>query len=119
MYTLREMGRSRHEERHEEERATKARRARGSTGSPRALALSLSKGAFVASWLHFVGATLAVTLVAAQTSTDQPPVMAEAVFKNIQVLKGTTVNELMGTMGVFSAALGISCEDCHTGSDSG
>jgi photosynthetic reaction center cytochrome c subunit len=73
--------------------------------------------------LHFVGVALVATLgsamLAAQTSTDQQPLMAEAVFKNVQVLKGTTVNELMGTMGVFSAALGISCEDCHTGSDTG
>ena len=32
--------------------------------------------------------------------------MAEQVFKNVQVLKGIPVNEFMGTMGVFSAALG-------------
>src|SRR5439155_3967026 len=58
--------------------------------------------------------TLGAVLLRGQASTsDQKPLMAEEVFKNIQVLKGTTVNELMGTMGVFSAALGISCEDCH------
>ncbi len=44
--------------------------------------------------------------------------MAEEVFKNIQVLKGVPVNEFMGTMGVFSAALGMSCEDCHAANDS-
>jgi photosynthetic reaction center cytochrome c subunit len=43
---------------------------------------------------------------------------AEEVFKNIQVLKGVPVNEFMGTMGVFSAALGMSCEDCHAANDS-
>jgi outer membrane lipoprotein-sorting protein len=43
--------------------------------------------------------------------------MAEQVFKNIQVLKGIPVNEFMGTMGVFSAALGMSCEDCHAAGD--
>jgi hypothetical protein len=43
--------------------------------------------------------------------------MAEEVFKNIQVLKGIPVDEFMGTMGVFSAALGMSCEDCHPGDD--
>jgi photosynthetic reaction center cytochrome c subunit len=74
----------------------------------------------VSSWLHFVGVALVgARLLSAQPSTDQKALMAEDVFKNIQVLKGTTVNELMGTMGVFSAALGISCEDCHTGSDTG
>ena len=40
----------------------------------------------------------------------------EQVFKNVTVLKGIPVDEFMGTMGVFSAALGFSCEDCHTAS---
>jgi photosynthetic reaction center cytochrome c subunit len=46
-----------------------------------------------------------------------PPPMAEQVFKNVQVLKGIPVNEFMGTMGIFSAALGMSCEDCHDAGD--
>jgi outer membrane lipoprotein-sorting protein len=41
---------------------------------------------------------------------------AERVFKNVTVLRGIPVDEFMGTMGVFSAALGFSCEDCHTAS---
>jgi photosynthetic reaction center cytochrome c subunit len=48
----------------------------------------------------------------------QKPLMSEAVFKNVQVLKGISVGEFMGTMGVFSAALGMSCEDCHAADDS-
>jgi outer membrane lipoprotein-sorting protein len=44
--------------------------------------------------------------------------MAEEVFKNVQVLKGISVDEFMNTMGVFSAALGMSCEDCHAANDS-
>src|SRR5665213_1511281 len=44
--------------------------------------------------------------------------MSEDVFKNVQVLKGIPVDEFLGTMGVFSAALGISCEDCHKADDS-
>jgi photosynthetic reaction center cytochrome c subunit len=48
---------------------------------------------------------------------DRPP-MAEDVFKNVQVLKGIPVNDFMGTMGIFSAALGMSCEDCHRSGDS-
>ena len=36
-------------------------------------------------------------------------------FKNIQVLKGIPVDEFMGTMGLFSAALNVCCGDCHTG----
>jgi len=44
--------------------------------------------------------------------------MAEDVFKNVQVLKGIPVDEFMSTMGVFSAALAMSCEDCHAANDS-
>ncbi len=44
--------------------------------------------------------------------------MAEEVFKNVQVLKGIPVDEFLSTMGVFSAALGMSCEDCHAANDS-
>ena len=43
---------------------------------------------------------------------------AEEVFKNIQVLKGVPVDQFMNTMGIFSAALGMSCEDCHASNDS-
>jgi photosynthetic reaction center cytochrome c subunit len=68
-----------------------------------------------------VGA-VAVCLLAAVTVRSQPvpaqrPPMAEDVFKNVQVLKGISVNEFMGTMGIFSAALGMSCEDCHRSGD--
>jgi photosynthetic reaction center cytochrome c subunit len=43
------------------------------------------------------------------------PQMADDVFKNVQVLKGLTVDEFMGTMGLFSAALNVCCGDCHVG----
>jgi outer membrane lipoprotein-sorting protein len=45
--------------------------------------------------------------------------MAEDVFKNVQVLKGISVNEFMGTMGFFSASLGLNCTDCHISESSG
>jgi photosynthetic reaction center cytochrome c subunit len=48
----------------------------------------------------------------------QKPQLAEDVFKNVQVLKGLPVDEFMSTMGIFSAALGMSCEDCHASNDS-
>jgi photosynthetic reaction center cytochrome c subunit len=41
--------------------------------------------------------------------------MSEQAFKNIQVLKGIPVDEFMGTMGLFSAALNVCCGDCHQG----
>ncbi len=47
---------------------------------------------------------------------SQPqPTMSQNQFKNIQVLKDIPVDEFMGTMGLFSAALSVCCGDCHTG----
>jgi photosynthetic reaction center cytochrome c subunit len=60
----------------------------------------------------------AFLVIAACAQAQQKPQMAEQVFKNVQVLKGIPVDEFMGTMGVFSAALGMSCEDCHAANDS-
>ncbi len=63
---------------------------------------------------------LSVALVGGQAAPARPAaqnqMLAEDVFKNITVLRGIPVDEFMGTMGVFSAALGLSCEDCHTAS---
>jgi hypothetical protein len=41
------------------------------------------------------------------------PQMAEQVFKDIQVLKGITVDEFMDTMGMFAAATTKDCTGCH------
>jgi photosynthetic reaction center cytochrome c subunit len=57
-------------------------------------------------------------------STGQPPaqqtpppikkeLMAEDVYKNIQVLRGIPENQFLATMGFFSASIGESCEFCH------
>ena len=46
---------------------------------------------------------------------ERGPVMVEDVFKNVQALKGITVDEFMGTMGLMSASLGLCCSDCHPG----
>jgi photosynthetic reaction center cytochrome c subunit len=72
--------------------------------------LSTAAGVCAALWLS------SVVLTSGQTAPVGPP-MAEQVFKNIQVLKGIPVDEFMDTMGVFSAALGMSCEDCHAAGD--
>ncbi|HTR36022.1 MAG TPA: photosynthetic reaction center cytochrome c subunit family protein [Bryobacteraceae bacterium] len=42
---------------------------------------------------------------------------AGQVFKNVttSTLKGITVDDFMGSMGVMAAALGFDCSDCHTG----
>jgi hypothetical protein len=41
---------------------------------------------------------------------------AEKVFKNIQVLKDTSANEIQGAMEFMSASLGVSCGYCHANS---
>ena len=61
-------------------------------------------------------AWLTTVVVHGQGTADRP-LMAEDVFKNVQVLRGIPVNDFMGTMGIFSAALGMSCEDCHRSGD--
>ena len=63
--------------------------------------------------LWLMGAALA----GGQVGSQPKPPMSEEVFKNVQVLKGIPVYQFMGTMGAFSAALGMSCEDCHSASD--
>jgi outer membrane lipoprotein-sorting protein len=60
----------------------------------------------------FLGATVPFGGVA---FAQAKPQMADDVFKNIKVLKGLTVDEFMGTMGLFSAALNVCCGDCHVG----
>ena len=54
-----------------------------------------------------------ITLTFGQATPDQKPLLAEDVFKNVQVLKGIPVNEFMETMGFFSASLSYNCTDCH------
>jgi len=55
---------------------------------------------------------VATVLGQAQTTVPRAP-MAEEVFKDIQVLKGIPVDQFMGTMGIFSSALGKNCSECH------
>jgi photosynthetic reaction center cytochrome c subunit len=44
---------------------------------------------------------------------QQKPQLAEDVFKNVQVLRGLSVDEFMGTMGFIAASLSMNCIDCH------
>jgi hypothetical protein len=60
--------------------------------------------------LPFANTAFAQTQNAALT-----PQMSEKAFKNVKVLTGIPVDEFMGTMGLFSAALSYCCGDCHTG----
>jgi photosynthetic reaction center cytochrome c subunit len=54
---------------------------------------------------------------AGQTTAPAKGQTAGEVFKNVttSTLKGITVDDFMGSMGVMSAALGFDCSDCHTG----
>jgi hypothetical protein len=56
---------------------------------------------------------ICVATVAGQAQTTPRAPMAEEVFKDIQVLKGIPVDQFMGTMGIFSSALGKNCSECH------
>src|SRR6202011_5793921 len=49
----------------------------------------------------------------AQQAPAQKELMAEDVYKNIQVLRGIPENQFLSTMGFFSASIGESCEFCH------
>jgi photosynthetic reaction center cytochrome c subunit len=63
-------------------------------------------------------ATAIVCLVSVAPASGQAApekqLMAEDVFKNVQVLKGISVAEFMDTMGFFSSSLGLNCTGCHT-----
>jgi len=73
-------------------------------------------GATAAMVVWLAGAVWTAGQAPAQATPQRPP-MSEEVFKNVRVLRGIPVDEFMGTMGIFSAALGMSCEDCHLASD--
>jgi photosynthetic reaction center cytochrome c subunit len=56
---------------------------------------------------------LAAVSASGQAAPVEKPPMADDVFKNIQVLRGLTVDQFMGTMGFLSASLGLNCSGCH------
>src|SRR5271165_2185410 len=66
--------------------------------------------------LIITGVTAGVMVLAqGQTQTGPKLQMTQDYFKNVKVLTGIPVDEFMGTMGLFSAALSYCCGDCHTG----
>jgi len=59
---------------------------------------------------------IGVGLAAGQSAPSQDkPLTAEQVFKNIRVLKGIPVDDFMETMGIMTSALQFDCSDCHVG----
>lgn len=66
-------------------------------------------------WLSMLIPFEGVAFAQGRAQATATPQMSEVAFKNIQVLKGIPVDEFMGTMGLFSAALSVCCGDCHMG----
>jgi hypothetical protein len=64
----------------------------------------------------FVCVLVTAAAIGLAAQQEKPP-MADDVFKNIQVLRGLTVDEFMGTMGFISASLSMNCSDCHDPTD--
>jgi photosynthetic reaction center cytochrome c subunit len=73
------------------------------------LGLSRGVGALVAAGVFL----LSLQSARGQAKPEQKPLMAEDVFKNVQVLKGIPVDQFMGTMGFIAAALSMNCSECH------
>lgn len=82
------------------------------------LSVALSQGDAVVNrknlWL-LVAAIIAGgwTELRGQASASDKQLLAEDVFKNVQVLKGIPVSEFMATMGFFAASVGLNCVYCH------
>jgi photosynthetic reaction center cytochrome c subunit len=62
---------------------------------------------------------LGSVLRAGQAAAQETPLVAEQYFKNVQVLKGLPVDEFLDTMGMFAAATGLNCTDCHVDESGG
>jgi photosynthetic reaction center cytochrome c subunit len=70
-------------------------------------------GTFVV--LAIIAFSIRTSSAQAQSAPSMPnaPKLAEAVFKNIQVLKGVPADQVVPGMQFISAALGVQCQYCH------
>src|SRR5262249_39830550 len=84
------------------------------TSSGRRIRLGSGSGILAGAVIAVVG-LLGTGLAAAQLASQEKPLLAEQVFKNVQVLKGIPVDDFLGTMGIMAAALQFDCSDCHVG----
>jgi outer membrane lipoprotein-sorting protein len=62
---------------------------------------------------------LGTVLTARQAPPQETPLMAEEFFEDVRVLKGIPVDEFLDTMGMFAAATGLNCTDCHVDESGG
>lgn len=72
--------------------------------------------------MRAVGPAFVLAFVAAVAAAQQPPPSstgktAEQVYKNIQVLQDTPVDQFLPEMRLFGAALGVDCNFCHLEED--
>ena len=58
-------------------------------------------------------AVMGAGLAVAQPASQDKPLLAEQVFKNIRALRGIPVDDFLETMGIMTAALQFDCSDCH------
>jgi len=93
--------------------ALPSRASRGTKLGPKQLIAGLL-GAVVFSLL---GGSM--MLASAQAVPNAKPLMAEDVFKNVQLLRGISVKEFMETMGFFAAATNSTCTVCHGDASAG
>lgn len=54
-----------------------------------------------------------IGVVSVRLSAQQPPLMTENVFRDIQVLKGIPVDTFFDVMGMFASSMGEDCTFCH------
>ena len=73
-----------------------------------------SRGILAATGIAVVG-LIGAALAHAQSASQEKPLLAEQVFKNVQALKGIPVDDFLETMGLMAAALQFDCSDCHVG----
>jgi outer membrane lipoprotein-sorting protein len=62
---------------------------------------------------------LGSVVTASQAPPQETPQLSDRYFKNVQVLKGLPIDEFLDTMGMFSAATGLNCTDCHVDESGG
>src|SRR5437764_14640453 len=76
--------------------------------------LSFTRAIIAAIEITILG-LIGADFVFAQAAAQEKPLLAEQVFKNVQVLKGIPVDDFLETMGIMAAALQFDCSDCHVG----
>src|SRR5205809_1335139 len=84
------------------------------TLSGQRMRLWTGRGILAAMGIAIVG-LIGAGLAAAQSASQDKPLLSDQVFKNVQVLKGIPVDDFLGTMGIMAAALQFDCSDCHVG----